>query len=87
MVWALVQDNHYLSYKSFSKIMTAKTYHYKTFVYCMNLNYYLSLDVCASFRLCLSVVVFLQKNTFGEQTSRILEPSPQGLISSTLLQK
>ena len=31
--------------------------------------------------------VFLQKNTFGEQTSRILEPSPQGLISSEIIKR
>ena len=49
------------------------------------LNYYLSFDVCACFRLS----VFLQKKffrpkwikfpKFGEQTSRILEFKPEGL--------
>ena len=48
------------------------------------INYYLSCDVYACFRLCLSLSVFLQKTIFGEQTSRILDSSPRGLISSTI---
>ena len=53
------------------------------------LNYYLSFDVCACFRLseclnvCLSAKNFLSKMDqickFGEQTSRILEFKPEGL--------
>ena len=54
-----------------------------------HLNYYLSFDVCASFRVSvLSVCLSANKNflskmdqirKFGEQTSRILEFKPEGL--------
>ena len=50
------------------------------------LNYYLSFDVCASFRVsvlsvCLSAKFFFRPKwiKFGEQTSRILKFKPEGL--------
>ena len=62
----------------------------KSFLEVLHLNYYLSYDVCACFRLSVRLSVwvsFCKKKTsskmdqirkFGEQTSRILEFKPEG---------
>ena len=42
------------------------------------------MSVRVSFFLSVFLSVFLQKTIFGEQTSRILDSSPQGLISSKI---
>merc|ERR1712051_1106313 len=68
---------------------------FNLFLEVSHLNYYLSFDVCASFRVsvlsvCLSAKIFFsskmdQIRKFSEQTSRILEFKPEGLEGKSLI--